>query len=495
MGSEILSDDFVRSELDFWNVPGLALAVGRGGETLLAKGYGKRDLEQDLPMTADTLGGIASCSKSFCSAVAASLVEEGILSFDTPIREWIPDFALWDEEAGKRCTLRDMLLHRTGLAGHDGMWPAPGLSRREYLRRLRYLEPNKSFRSAVQYSNTIYNAVGCILEEVSGKPYETLVRERILEPLGMTRTVLSADAMGRDGNAAAGYFGKERTSPLVRMPLWEMNVGVPAAGVCSSPREMLHWLLLHAGNGVYQGRRIFSEEMMAELHRPEEAMSAFPWAFPEVPGLAFYGMAWKTAPYRDRLLVYHCGEIEGYCSIELFVPGTDLVLFAFCNRHCPNTPLLLEMAYTVVDAVLGYPRVNWAERLHPYERVFRGSCANWEKDLFPHTAAEDAPHPPTHDLADYAGTFFHPGYGPLQVSLENGMLYLHWKNWLLPLEHAYYDTFRVRNLKMDTLFVTLPMTYHYDELTGKVQSFTLRLEETVPPIRFVRVPEKDAVRG
>ena len=487
MGNEILSRDFVLSELAFWNVPGLSIAVGRGGETLLAEGYGLRDVERNLPMTADTLGGIASCSKSFCSAAAAALAEEGKLSLDAPIRTYLPDFALWDPVAADQCTLRDMLYHRTGLAGHDGMWPNPGITRREYLRRLRCLEPNKPFRSAVQYSNTIYNAVGCILEEVSGETYEDLVREKILEPLGMHRTVLSAEAMGRDPDAAAGYFGRERTSTLTRMPLWEMNVGVPAAGVCSAPNEMLHWLEFHAHGGVYRGERLFSETMMQELHNPAEAMSAFPWRFPEVPGAAFYGMAWKTAPYRDLLLVYHCGEIEGYCSIELFVPGKDLTLFAFCNRHCPNTPLLLELVYTVLDAVLGYPRVDWAARLHPYERVFAGSCSNWEKDLFPKAPAEEESHPLTHPLSDYAGTFENPGYGPLEVTEENGTLFLHWKNWKLPLEHAFYDTFRVRELKMDTLFVTMPMTYFYNELTGEIDGFTLRLEETVSPIRFVRV--------
>jgi hypothetical protein len=266
------------------------------------------------------------------------------------------------------------------------------------------------------------------------------------------------------------------------MPVWEMGVGVPAAGVCSSPEEMLRWLSCHAHGGVYRGKRIFSEKTAQELHTPQVPISSFPWRFAEIPGISFYGMAWKSAPYRDRILCYHCGEIEGYCSIQLFVPGKDLYLFAFCNRHCPNTPILLEMVYTILDHVLGYPRINWAERLHPYERVFSGSCANWELDLLPGAGTPGTKL--SHPLAEYTGSFVHRAYGTLRVFQKGDGLFLHYKDWDLPMEHYHYDTFRVRGVKMDTLFVTMPMTYRYDEVTGRICGFTLRLEQTVPPVFF-----------
>ncbi len=489
---KILSDDFVNEELAFWHVPGISIAAGRGGETIFAKGYGERDVERHLPMTPDTLGGIASCSKSFCAAAAASLVQEGKLSFDEPIRNYIPDFALMDPVASAECTIRDMLYHRTGLAAHDAMWPQEGLSRREYLRKLRFLEPNQSFRSAAQYNNTVYNAIGCILEEVSGEKYEDLVRERILEPLRMPRTVLSAADMQRDSNHAEGYFGEVRTAPLTRMPAWEMGVGVPAAGVCASPDEMMNWLSFQAHGGVFNGKQLLSKELMDEMHAPAVPMRAFPWHAPqvtEIPEGAFYGMAWKSASYRDLTLRYHCGEIEGYCSVELYVPGRDLYLFAFCNRHCPNTPVLMELAYTVIDHVLGYPETDWAGKLHPYERIFEGSCADWKLDLLPENGRQGTGL--SHPLEDYAGTYENPAYGKYTVLLKDGSLLLQYKNWFLPMEHYHYDTFRIRNLKMDTLFVTLPLTYTYNEVSGQIDGFGIKLEPEVKPIRFIKTNGED----
>lgn len=114
---EILNDAFVKREMEYWNIPGLAVGVIKDGDILLEKGYGYRNLETKEPMTPYTLQGIASCSKSFTSAVLASLVDEGILDYDQPVSEYIPDFALMDPVATKEATIRDMLYHRTGLAG------------------------------------------------------------------------------------------------------------------------------------------------------------------------------------------------------------------------------------------------------------------------------------------------------------------------------------------------------------------------------------------
>ena len=82
----------------------------------------------------------------------------------------------------------------------------------------------------------------------------------------------------------------------------------------------------------------------------------------------------------------------------------------------------------------------------------------------------------SHKLEEYTGVYENPAYGELRVELAKNGLYLHFKDWLLPMEHFHYDTFRVRGVKEDTIFITMPMTYHYEELTGKLDGFSLKLE-------------------
>ena len=475
MKKELLDASFVRREMAWWNVPGVQIGVVRADsngnpETLYSSGFGFRDVEHDLPMTSDSLGGIASCSKAFTAAIVASLVEEGKLDWDRPIREYLPFFALKDPFAAAECTLRDMLYHRTGIAGHDALWPNPDWSRRDYFEHAAHMTPNKPFRSVAQYNNTIYNLIGMIAEEVTGESYADLLRTRILEPLEMTRSCLTLQHQRADTDWARGYFSEDigPASPLRPMDGWEMSpLGDPAAGIYSCASDMTHWLTLHLSRGVYKGKRIFSTAVMDEMHEPALRMSPFPWRFEEIPGYGFYGMAWKTAVYRGLTMTYHMGEIEGYCSSTVFFPQKGLGIFVLCNRHTMMSPFLMELVYTAADAALGYESPDWANRLHPYARDFSGPCEAWSLDLMPHPTSSPAVFD-ADDYADCAGTYVSDVYGTM--TLQHGAdgksvgvsymplgrdpspvsLYLRFKDWLLPLEPAPEcgrDVFRIRNFK------------------------------------------------
>lgn len=332
----------------------------------------------------------------------------------------------------------------------------------------------------------------------------------------MKRTNLSLRQTQQDPDWAAGYFAEDigpGTGPVRRMEGWDMaDIGNPAAGVNSCASEMLHWITLHLSNGVYQGRRLFSAEVMQELHKPGVVMDPFPWRFDEVPGLGLYGMAWKTAIYRDLRMVYHCGEIEGYSSITMFLPERHFGMFVLCNRHTMCTPFLLELVYTAIDRALGYAaeeNIDWAERLHPYAHDFSGSCEDWQRNLMPTADRSAANHGPESAEAyrGCAGLYENPAYGPLILSWGRPSepvgvryraegnepspveLYLHFKDWLLPLQPAFEygaDTFCVQNLKEDTLFYTVPLTLLRESGTGEVTGFTLQLSKDVPAEVFTR---------
>ena len=483
-------EGWVEKELKWWNIPGVAVGICSGDEILWSGGYGVRSLETGKPMTADTLGAIASCSKSFTASVIASLQDEGVIDIDAPVRSYLPEFELMDPFASDGCTLRDMLYHRTGLPPHDAMWPDPERDSLSFIRALRYLEPNRPFRSSSEYNNTVYAAAGRIAEMVCGRSWEELVRERIFGPLGMERSCTTMARMYEDENYASGYFARERQGSLEKMEPWEMDIAGPAAGVNSSVNEMLRYIMFHMNNGVFNGKRLLSEKMSQELHKGAVCMSAFPWRFPEVPGNGWYGMGWKNCTYRDMNICYHCGEIEGYCSMQLFVPGRNFGMFVICNRHKPVTPFLLELVYTAIDQRFDCPQADWAERLHPYENVFDGSCDDWKVDLTGGIARSDKSGQArrmSHLPEEYAGVYEHPGYGRLEVRREGEQLFLEYKKWSLPLEFLHYDTFIVRDLKEDTLYYTLPLTFCYDELSGSICAFTLRLEPLAQPVRFGRM--------
>lgn len=145
--------EFVEKVLQDWKVPGIGIAVIKDDKVVLARGYGFRDVEKKLPVDSETIFAIGSSSKAFASMAVGQLVDQGKLDWDKPVRDYMPDFKLWDNFASERMSPRDLLCHRSGLPRHDAMWYNSPLSRKEIYERLRYLEPNKDFRTNFQYQN------------------------------------------------------------------------------------------------------------------------------------------------------------------------------------------------------------------------------------------------------------------------------------------------------------------------------------------------------
>ncbi|HEV3022098.1 MAG TPA: serine hydrolase domain-containing protein, partial [Pirellulales bacterium] len=149
-------DELVIGVMKEDKVPGLAIAVVRDGQVVLSKGYGQRNVAENLPVTAQTLFAIGSVTKSFTAAGLGMLVDDGQLDWDQPVRKWLADFQLKDGIASEHMTPRDLVTHRSGLPRHDLLWYGSPLSRRELYGRLRYLEPSKEFRATFQYNNLMF---------------------------------------------------------------------------------------------------------------------------------------------------------------------------------------------------------------------------------------------------------------------------------------------------------------------------------------------------
>src|SRR5438093_5197686 len=142
--------------------------------------------------------------------LAAALVDEGVLDWDRPVREYLPDFRLYDEVLTARVTIRDLLAHRTGVARHEFMWVAnPSWDRAELVRRLRHLEPARDLRTEFLYWNQGYAAAGLVMGVVTGSTWEEQVRARVLEPLGMSSATTSVEEALESGNLARPYELKD----------------------------------------------------------------------------------------------------------------------------------------------------------------------------------------------------------------------------------------------------------------------------------------------
>ena len=176
-------DAWVTRAMTTFEVPGVSLAVVKDGKVVVAKGYGVRKLGEPTPVDAQTLFGIASNTKAFTATALGLLVEEGKLRWDDRVIDHLPWFQMSDPYVTRELTVRDLLVHRSGLglgAGDLLWWPSSTYNRKEIARRIRYLPLTTSFRSAYAYDNVLYLVAGEVIEAVSGQSWEDFVRERIL---------------------------------------------------------------------------------------------------------------------------------------------------------------------------------------------------------------------------------------------------------------------------------------------------------------------------
>ena len=224
-------DAYVKQVMETFTVPGLSVAIVKDGKVILAKGYGVRRIGSATPVDALTQFGIASNTKLFTATALGILVEEGKLAWDKPVVDYLPAFAMSDPYVTREMTIRDLLVHRSGLglgAGDLLWWPASTYDRKEIFRRIRYVPLSTSFRSAYAYDNVLYLVAGEVIEAVSGQAWEDFVRQRILAKVGMTNSDVHHSAAGGSGNVAGTHAEVNDTVRPVA-PMLSDNTNPPAA--------------------------------------------------------------------------------------------------------------------------------------------------------------------------------------------------------------------------------------------------------------------------
>ncbi len=431
-------DDLVATTMQEWKVPGVALAVVQDGKVIYAKGYGYRDVEKKLPVTAETLFAIGSITKSFTSLTFATLNDEGKVDWDKPVREVLPEFAMYDAVASERATPRDLFSHRTGLPRHDLVWYSSDFSRADLLNRIRYLKPSKDFRSAFQYNNLTIMTMGFLEGKVTGLGWEGAVRTKVFAPLEMNQSNFSIADIEKSDNHALPYELKKEAVTLI--PYHNIDQIGPAGSINSSADDMSHYLIFQLGDGTYQGKRLVSEANLREMHSPQTAVADAPPAlsFREM-GHGAYGLGWVVTSYRGHNLVWHNGGIDGFYALISLLPDDHMGVVVLTNMPGGQTPEVL--AYNVYERLLGLDLTPWLDRFK--EREARQKKELEENKKTKLSDKKSGTHP-SHQLAEYAGEYENPGYGSIKVSLKGEALEAVLNTMKpFPLQHYHYDIFEV----------------------------------------------------
>ena len=473
-------DAFVESALKDWKVPGVAVAIVKDGEVLLSKGFGLRDVKRNLPVTPETLFAIGSATKAFTAMSLGVLADDGKISWETPVRTYLPGFKLEDPFATDRMTPKDLVTHRAGLPRHDLVWYNATLSRKEIFDRLQHLEPNTDFRSKFQYQNLMFLTAGYLAGEMSGMSWEDVVRRRIFDPLGMKSSNFSVEASKASADFALPYNEKDKT--IQEIAFRNIDVVGPAGSINSNLVDMVRWVELHLSDGRFGETRVISAAGLDEMHQPQMVLRES-GQDPEIV-LTSYGLGWFIESYRGKRRVHHGGNIDGFSAMVTFLPDLEVGVVALANKD--GSPLPEILCRVAIDRMLELEPIDWNARIKARadEGEKAADKARGTLEVFDRKKGTR----PSHGLEDYAGDYEHPAYGTMTVA-RDGAANLEATIHAIPMKlvHWHYDTFQA-NLQDPALADEKLFVLFRTNTKGDVDSLTMPLEAQTAEIVFTKKP-------
>jgi len=463
-------DARVEAVMKISEVPGAWVAIVENGQVTHARGYGIRALGGAERVDADTLFQIGSTTKAFTAAALAILVEEGKLGWDDPVIDHLPGFRMYDPWVTREITVRDLLVHRSGLGLGQGdlmFVPSTDISRADLVRRIQFLKPKTSFRSGFAYDNVLYAVAGQVIEAVTGETWEDFVEARIFAPLGMKTAVTNdvdrlvapnrAFPHGRVGELRG--VGQQQVFDEKKVALGA-NVG-PAGAIATGANDISRWLQVQLAAGQLPGseERLFTADSAREMWQPVVPVPVTPLPPPledVVPQFSGYALGWSVEDYRGHKTIQHGGGTLGFLTAVVVIPEKNVAFAIGNNSEAPEFAVGLQ--YELLDHYLGLPKRDWPRAFKDFLDARNTAGVEAQRAA----AAERPKSSPSLPLAGYAGEYADPWYGPIAIAEADGSLTIDFKQtpgMTGPLEHWAYDTFVARwpDPLMEPAFVTFAL--------------------------------------
>lgn len=471
------------------NTTGFAVAIVEKDKILFAKGFGYSDYENKVPVDANTLFAIGSCTKAFTTSILGQLNDEGKLSFDESPRLYVPELNFFNNELNNKVIVRDLIAHRTGIPRHDYSWYLfPSASKDSLLRRIQYHEPFADLREKWEYNNFMFLAQGVIAERITGKSWEENIRERFFGPLNMTRSNLHIEELEKSTNIAFGY-NVDEDGTVEKLDYYRISGMCPAGSINSSVNEMSNWLITWINGGKFNGKQILPESYVREAMSSQMVIDAsLPSSeFPDMH-LANYGFAWMLSSYRGHYEVEHGGAIDGFIASTAFYPSDSIGIVILANENGSRVPSMVRKM--IADRMLETETTDWLARYK--EQKAQLEEAKEEVEVKEEGDITKGPKS-AHALLDFTGTYDHPGYGKFEITLKDDSLYANFKLMKFYLRNKHYDVFESFEVKDSGIDLTEQADQYFNFSTndaGEIKAVALNVEPSLDhALEFKRIPK------
>ncbi|MEE4177632.1 MAG: serine hydrolase [Bacteroides sp.] len=433
-------DAYYEQVLTDWDMPGMAVGIVKDGELIFSKGYGAMEVGKHGTPDENTLYAIASNTKAFTATMLAILVQEGKIKWNDKVQQYLPWFEVYDPWVSREANIRDLMSHRIGLGTFSGdvVWYKSDLSTEEIVRSAAHLPQAFGFRNGYGYSNLMYMAAGLVIEEVTGKSWAENVRERILEPLGMSRTIVGTAELTSKGNFATPHSLVDGQNVPIKWEDWTQVAAM--GGLNSSIKDMAQWMIFNLNLGIWGEDTLLPPSgfnMLWTAHSNFVVNRTQRQDFNR--HFNSYGLGWGLSDYHGRLSVGHTGGYDGMLSEVRLIPEEKLGVVVLTNGI---KSLMTAITNYTLEMMLGQEPRDWSAEL--LARAERRPVEDPRITTIKEARVLNTQ--PTLEAEAFTGTYQSAIYGNIFIKQENDRLRLEFERspeLSATLSHWHYDTWKI----------------------------------------------------
>ncbi len=364
---------YINEAMVRFHIPGAAVAIVQGGQTVYSKGFGVRKLGSSDPVTPNTLMLIGSTTKTMTTMMMATMVDDHLMDWDTPVVKELPSFKMADPTTTRQITMRNLVCACTGVPRRDFelFFNSNELTAEGIVESLKDYKLFTGFGEAFQYSNQMVAVGGYAAAAAAGGQYGHLydqyvaeMQKRIFNPIGMDHTTFSFAQAEASGNYAQPHSVNLdlEYNPLPLSIEHVVTPVAPAGGAWSNVQDLSRYLitLLNTGKSP-DDKRVVSVYNLATTWKPQVA----------VAGRSSYGLGWFVEQYKGLRLLDHEGNTAGFTADLAFLPQADLGITVLTNVQGANF-FTEAVRYRLFELVFGQPEEYDAQANYSYQTLRQG---------------------------------------------------------------------------------------------------------------------------
>lgn len=476
-------EPYISRGMTKWEIPGLSIAIVKDGKVLFMKGFGVTRVGSKDPVDENTLFMIGSNTKAFTSTTIAILQEEGKLTLNDKVQKWMPEFTLKDPLASNEIIIADLMSHRIGFETFQGdftYWTS-NLSRADVIHKMALINGLYSFRTKWGYCNAAFLTAGELIPKITGKSWEETVKEKILTPLKMNRTLMLSKELKKASNSAFPYTVVDGL--LTELPIPDIDNLASAASISSCAKDMATWLLVQLNKGKVDSIQVIPEKAIQTIRMPYSIIG-IDSRDKQDTHFYLYGLGLQINDRNGKLVYSHTGAVDGFLSSVMFVPEEKIGIIVLTNTD--QNYFFQDLTDEIRDAFLGLPYQNYSDKSYD---VFKKRINKSKARIDSLRNVVNLFNKSSFSLENYIGTYSNEVYGDITIKLEKNNLniyFSHHPDLIGKLEHLKNDVFLCTYSNPTMGIVEIPFKVENE----KVTDLTLHVADFVEFTPYIFVKNK-----